>query len=235
MKDFRTTVIETAYAQLEQSAGYIWLLEVRVPSTPAYRFRLTNYSQQVARGTDSGGNPIIWSPFPIAFGEMREQKRGNLDEITINVANVTRELMTYLEQYDGLSDQPVAIRLVHSQGLSDPAGERRFDGKVVRCRVTSEVASFVVSASNLSKRLFPRSRLLAFDCIHKTRGGFGGAGCGYIIPVGATNEVGGGFDFCGGSFEDCCERGDDEAARALDVEHPLRYGACPGLRLGPGQ
>lgn len=232
MKDYRSTVIETAYAQLAEANGFIWLLEIRVPSTPPTRLRLTNWSQQVPRGTDSGGNAIIWYPFPIAFGELREQKKGNLDEVTISVANCTRELMASIELYDGLADQPVVIRLVHSQALADPAAERRFDGKVSRCRVTADVASFVVSATNLTKRLFPRDRILAFDCIHKNRGGFGGTGCGYRIPVGPTNEVGGGFSFCGGTLEDCEERGADEAARSLTVEHPLRYGGCPGTRQG---
>jgi len=232
MKDFRGTVIETAYAQLASTDPFAWLFEVRVPSTPASRIRLTSYSQQIARGTDSGGNPIVWLPFPIAFGELREQKKGNLDEITINVANATRELMDEIDLYDGLSDQPVAIRLIHTQGLTDTAAELRFDGKVTRCRVTEDVATFTVSASNLTQRMFPRDRILAAECIWKSRGGFGGSGCGYDIPLSATNVVGGGFSFCGGTLPDCEKRGEDEDARSLTVEHPLRFGGCPGVKIG---
>jgi len=231
MIDFRNTVIETAMQQLAATEPFVWLIEVGIPSDPATRFRITSYSQAITRGTDRDGNPIIYYPFPVAHGDLLDQARGNLNSISINVANVTLELMTYLEQYDGLSDQPVVLKLVHSQGLADPGAERRFDGRVSNVKVTDEGATFLVSATNVTKSKFPKQRLLAFDCVHAGVK-FGGVQCGYNIPAVATNEVGGGFDFCAGSLEECEERGEDEVAHGLDRNHPLRYGGCPGLKLG---
>jgi len=228
MKDFRSTVMEAALQQLASSDPFIWLIEVRVPSDPPQRLRLTNYSTPISRGTDTGGHPLIWYPFPIAHGDMSEQVRGSLSDLTINVCNVTREIMDELELYQGLVDQPVVIRLVHSQGLNDPAAESRFDGNVVQTNVRDSVASFKIAATNVTKTLFPKNRLLAFDCGWV----YGSSQCGYAIPAVCTNVVGGGFDFCGRTLDDCVERGEDEEARGLASRHPDRFGACPGIRLG---
>lgn len=228
MKDHRSTVLETATAQLAGLYPFVWLFEVRVPTEPATRFRITNYSETITRGTDNQGHPIIYYPFPVAHGDILSQTKGNLSDLTINVANVTLELSHLLDQYDGLSDQPVVIRIVHIQGISDLNAEERWDGRVVSCRVTDEVATFQIAATNLTKTLFPKNRLNALDCGAR----FGEPSCGYVIPASPGNTVGTGFSFCPKELVACEERGADEAARGVTVLHPRRFRACPGLVLG---
>lgn len=230
MKDFRNTVLEAATKQLDGLGAYFWLLEVRVPTDPPTRFRVTSNSKPVIRGTDSGGHPIIYYPFPVAHGDLLQQTRGDLTDITFNVANVTLELSQVLDRYDGLTGQPVVIRLVHADGVADPDAEYRTDGKVIRCHVTDQVASFTVSATNLTKALFPKRRMLAFCCASR----FGGVECGYAIPASPGETIGTGFSTCSRELEACEERGADETARGLTAQHPKRFNAFPGMRNGTG-
>jgi len=228
MRDLRNTILETATKQLAGTLPYAWLFEVRIPSDPPQRIRLTSYMQPITRGTDSDGNPLVYLPYPIAIGDMTDQVHANLSDVTINVANVTREFMDEVDKYEGLAGEPIVIRFINTAGASDPNAEVRYDARVVRCHVTDSVATFSVSATNLAKSLFPKNRFMARDCIWR----FGGTDCGYVIPDSPGETVGTGFSFCGRELEDCEERGADEAARGLLSQHPLRFGGCPGMKGG---
>lgn len=228
MKDFRGTYVEIAAKQLALSEPFIWLIEVEVPTDPPTRYRITNYNSDVSYGVNSLGQPTLYHPFPVVFGDLLEQRRGDLPEITINVGNAGLEMMADLELYNGLVDVPVRIRLVNSAALNDPNAQSQVNGKIARTRVRDDLIAFTISQTNLTKVFFPSKRLLAHDCQHR----FGGPDCGYIIPPGATNVIGGGFNFCARTFEDCGIRGDDEVARSLTRLHPLRFDGCPGIKGG---
>jgi len=228
MKDVRNTILEAATKQLAGEWPFFWLIAVRIPSEPPTWFRATNFRVAVERGTDNAGHPIIFYPFPVAFGELLEDVQANLSDVTINVANCTREIGNLIDTYDGLADQPVILTLVHSQGISDPNAGREFRGEVLRCHVTDEVATFSVSATILARENFPKNRLNAKTCGRI----FGDEGCGYVIPASPGETVGTGFSTCNRELENCEERGADEAARSLTVLHPLRFDACPGLQSG---
>lgn len=228
MKDFRNTVLETATKQLAGLDPYIWLIECGVPTIPRSRIRITSFTDPITRGTDSGGHPLIWYPFPVATGDLLQQSRGDLTDTTFNVANVTLEISALLDQYDGLTGEEVIISLVNRAGVTDPNAEDTTQGKVLRCHVTDTVASFTVSATNLTKILFPKRRMMANRCASL----FGGIECGYTIPAAAGDTVGTGFSTCSRELEACEERGADEVARGLVRMHPRRFNCAPGMRIG---
>lgn len=204
-------------------------MEVEVPTVPPTRFRFTNYDKNVTRGLNADGDPIIYYSYPSAPGEFRETQKGDLQNLTVNIANVTLELMTYLEQHDGLEGQPCSIRLTSVSALSDPNADMLWNGEVVRCSVDNTVVSFSVGSPNLTQRDFPRNRYNATGCRSLP---LGTAECGYVIPLSPTESVGGGFSSCGGTRANCQERGDDEEARGLTRQHPRRWGAFPGTQRG---
>lgn len=228
MKDFQSTVISAAKNQLENSAPFIWLISVKVPTDPPTRYRLTNYQEQVIRGSSSAGVDLVYYPFPIAFGEYRQSQSGDLPTSTINVANVSLELMTNLHTYKGLVGQEIVIRWVRADALDDPNAEYKFVGQITGCTVDDRVASFTFGSRNLQQAPFPRNRWVANHCQWR----FGTGECGYAIVTGATNVVGGGFDFCPRTLTACEERGDDETARSLTSQHPQRFGGYPGIQRG---
>lgn len=230
-RSFLGTVLAAHKNQLVIEGPMRWLIEVQVPSDPPQRIRVTNCETDVSRGVNSLGQPILYKSFPVAHDEFRENQKGDLNNFTINVANITREFMEILELYDGLRDQPCIIRLVHQDTVTDPGAEIRIDATVLSTTVKDSVAIFTIGAVNVLKKNFPKNRYVADHCqVPK----YGGLECGYLIPASPTEAVGGGFSTCPRTQAGCLQRGDDEVARGLPRKHPERYGGYPGVRLGAG-
>ena len=228
MKDFQSTVIAAAKNQLENTAPFIWLISVKVPTDPPTRYRITNYHSQVQRGENSAGDPLIFYPFPVAVGDFRQTQSGDLPSSTINVANVSLELMTNLHTYNGLVGQDIVIRWVRADALEDPNAEYKFVGQITDCVVDAGVASFSFGTRNLQQAPFPRNRWVANHCQWR----FGTNECGYAIVTGGTNTIGGGFTSCPRTLQACEDRGADETARGLTAQHPQRFGGFPGIQRG---
>lgn len=229
MRSFIGTVLAAAKNQLAMEDPMRWLIQVVVPSDPPQMLRITNAEKNIVRGQNSLGEDIVFYSFPVAHDEFRENQKGDLNDFTINVCNVTLELMEVLETYHGLRDQPVVIRLVPQ---SDPFAGIEVDGTVLNCVVNDRVAIFKVGAVNLTKKNFPKNRYIAETCQAPR---YGGPECGYVIPSGATGIVGGGLPTCDRTefgSNGCRVHGDDEVARGLPRKHPERYGGYPGIKLG---
>jgi phage-related protein len=228
VKDFSATILAAAKAQLEASQPLIWLVSVEVPTDPPTRYRLTSYPEAIVRGQSSLGADLTYSPFPLAFGDFSQNTKGDLRPLTINVANVTAEMMEVLQLHAGLVGQEAVIRLVHIQALEDPNAEVSWRGRISGCSVDDKVASFALGSSNLQKDPFPSNRYVANHCQWR----FGSPECGYLIPAAPGESIGTGFSTCPRTLTACRTRGLDEVARSLISRHPLRFGGCPGIALG---
>ena len=228
MKNFATTVIAASKSQLESWQPFIWTVSIKIPSDPPTRIRLTNFTDQIERGTSTAGDPLTYYPFPMAIGDFKSGQSGDLPSNTLNIANVSREMQSYLHDYKGLVGQEAIIRFVRSDALADPLAEYKAVYQITGCQVEANIVSFTLGNRNLQAKNFPANTYTANHCRFR----FGTSRCGYVIPSSVTNVVGGGFDFCGRTLEDCEERGLDELARSLTQNHPLRFGAYPGTRQG---
>ena len=232
MKNWAGTVQAEASKQLRQMSPCIWLLEFEVPSSPATRYRFTNFETVVSRGFGPGGVPLLYYPKQIAHGDLTQSAKGDLQNLTVNVSNVNLEMMEALELYDGLIGQPFTLRLVNSLALTDPNAEMRYDGRVANCKVNDQVATFTIGQANLQRKQFPSTRWIAHHCPWR----FGTAECGYVIPDSPGESIGTGFSTCGRTLAACVERGEDEEARGIlnsngEPNHPLRFGGAPGIQL----
>jgi lambda family phage minor tail protein L len=220
-----TALLEQHRSQLEDEKPWIWLYEIRVPTDPATRYRLTNYTEPVSFGTSTAGAPLVYSPFPIVHGGIVQTKEGDLPTIQVSVGNVTREIGAALEAHAGLVGACVVIRLVNRDTLADLFSQVREDSLVQSSKATHVAVDFTLAPYNLYQAQFPRNRFLRNYCEFL----FGGLECGYAIPPGATGTLGGGFTTCGKTFAQCDERGLDELLRGVTVGHPLRFGGFLGI------
>lgn len=210
--------------QLADEYPWIWLYEVEVPTDPPTRYRLTNFNQPVEHGIDSEGEPLVFSPVPIAQGEMIESGDGDLPKLQVQVANEGQFLRRVMEDYDGLLGQPVVIRLIHSLDIGDPNAAQRFDGQIVSAKVTHERVAWEVSALSVQQAVFPTRRYMRSHCKHR----YGGPHCGYDL-TNATLEAA--HPDCTKTLTACTERGDTEES-VLGVTfrlHPARFGGEPGI------
>lgn len=227
MKDFAGLALETAHKQMQVSEPLVRLLELTLPTPTPSVLRLANYDRSIEYGTTSAGLPLTWDRFPFSMGELRDNRQGDLTNLAVNVCNVTRELMAWIDGYDGLVGQSVTILQVNTGNLSD-AAVPLFAGDVTSCDVNQRVAIFSVGSPKLARQKFPARRWLSQCGVLQ----FGDADCGYLIPASPTNAVGGGYDYCPRSLEACSLRGDDEVARGLARMHPRKFGGAPGIKPG---
>lgn len=228
MTDFRGTILSAAKNQAALQVPVAWIIDIAAPTSPRTRFRLTTYSKRVAREINPAtGAQLYWDPFPLALGNFSQNTKGDLRGTTINIGNATQEMIALLDEYEGLVGMEAIARLVPAEPPYEPNAEKRFDGIVTRAKVRQDVITLTIGSGNVTKKPNPMHRFLADHCGVDR---FGDERCGYSIISGATNTIGGGFDFCPQTLLGCTERGLDEAARGLPNNHPLRFDGCPGAR-----
>lgn len=216
---------ETARNELRASDPWIWLFEFEIPTTPPTRLRLAANPEAVTFGTDSDGNALTYSPFPIRIGTMRQTSEGDIPSVDITIGNPDRILSAYIETYDGMIGQPVKAILVNSGDLANPRSKLEDRGEIRLCTVGGNSVVVRVSTYSLYQRRFPPFRYVSRTCRHQ----FGDVNCGYAIPAGATNTTGGGYNVCSKSLAACEARGADELARNVEVLHPQRFGGWRGI------
>ncbi len=216
--------------QLEDEHPFIWLFELRTRDSPALRFRLTNFTDQVEFGTDPLGASLVYYPAPITHSGVIQDAQSGLPSIEIMVGANTPEandlLSVLVDTNEGYVGSPVRIIVVSSLELGNPDAGVVENAEVVGCAMKNDVVSFTVSSASIFQRRFPPNTHSKTRCNWI----FGSDECGYNI-----NAPGAGFVSCANDLSDCTERGDDEEANpAVAVrQHPDRIRAklaIPRLR-----
>ena len=226
-------VFESFRSALEGSSPWAWLVEVEVPTSPPTRYRLTSHTSELVFGSDSAGDPITYYPFPLSIEGFDQTKEGNLEEVTLKIANVTREIGATLDTYGGLTGQEVIIRLVNLATLLDSNAQIVHTTTVRSAAVGADVCSFTLSPYNLLSERVPKFRFLQDHCPVL----FGGPHCGYAIPATTGETVGTGFSTCPKTRAACTLRGDDEVSSnpnssgggTIARQHPERFAGWPGI------
>ncbi len=210
--------------------GFVWLYEILIPPSDGYpvgrALRLTNYTRRLSFGSNSSGAALSWRPFPISNGAIRSTQSGDVVGIQVTVGNATGEISEVVDEFRGLIDQPVEVTIVKLTELDVPTAHVRWRARVADCLSKTEAVVFDLRPSRLERAMIPKQRYAARRCRHE----FGGSRCGYLIPTSPGETVGTGFSTCGLTFEDCTERGLDEAARGVTNRHPFpRWGGWLGI------
>jgi phage-related protein len=178
--------------ELQSSDPWIWLYEIEVPTTPPTRYRLTPHTSAVQFGTDSAGAALTYSPFPISHREMKVSSEGDLPQVSLVVANVTREIQAVLEAHDGLVGQPVKIILANKGTLASATPTLEEDFEITGVRATDDSIVATLGQHNLWRSLFPGDRILRDHC----RFQYKGARCGYTGGITACDKSLNGANGC---------------------------------------
>lgn len=220
--------------QLHDEHPFIWLYEFEIPEDPPRRMRLTNYTQQRPFGENSNGDPVIYYPAAIAHGGIVMSDAGDLPRFNVQVSNLshggplrTDRVSDLVNEHEGLCGMPVVVRVISLADIFNASAQIRFDAEVVKPLISFDRVTFELAPTTLIAASLPAYRYTAGSCRVKR---FGAPLCGYEIPTTPTNAIGGGYDFCPRTHNGCEDRGEDEAARGVDVMHPLRFGGFRGIQ-----
>lgn len=203
---------------LSNREAFVWLYEIEVPTDPPTRVRLVGqWTQQVTfRGN-------IYYPYDIVHSPVKENTEGNLSEVTLNVANMTREVQTILEDNNGLIGQPVRFLFVSTADLGGGKAVIEQDFTIRTVSSNNRNISMKLAVFNLFRARFPSRRLKKGHCRFKYRS----AECGYVVPTSS-----GGLATCDQSLDGpngCEAHGTNELDNGFAVIHPKRFGGFPGI------
>lgn len=62
---------------------------------------------------------VTYLRFPLKFSEMSVSTDGTIDKASLSIGNVSREIMYYVEQYDGLRNRKVWVKTVFEKFLAE--------------------------------------------------------------------------------------------------------------------
>ena len=211
-----------ALHRLDLPDALVWLYEIEVPTDPASRIRLAGRHPETVsfRGND-------YFPFPVTHATETQNTEGDLNSTALSISNVSREIMTILNEHEGLIDQPVRVLLVNKGDLSGGQAIVQQDYTIRQVSATAETITAQLTVFNPYKANFPATRLTRGHC----RFGYRSKGCAYAVPVSD-----GGLDSCDKTYDGangCEAHGENELANGYPQIHPRRFGGFLGIPRRP--
>ena len=203
---------------LATGGRFVWLYEVEVPTDPPTLCRLVRDQEAVTfRGN-------VYSPYPISHSETRSDSKGNLPTISLNASNVTREVVSTLNEHNGLVGQDVRIILTHYYALPTGKSVWEHEYQIRDMNIDDEAISATLGDLHIYNARLPGQRMMRFYCRHQYMDAY----CGYSVDSGDPEYL----PTCDKSLDGgdgCKAHGVSEALAGLPVLHPERFGGFPGI------
>jgi len=163
--------------KLATDSIFLPCLEITIPG-------LDDPIRVVRDNQDLTWKTYTWVAFPFEIDEIGDTSKGEIPQIDIRVANISRAMESYLQAYDsycktnGYTPITVNIYVVNTKailadGNCDPEVEHSFVLK--QPKTNAEWATFTLGATNTYTIRVPQGRLLKNTCRYK----FKDARCGY--------------------------------------------------------
>lgn len=185
--------------KLASDLPWIVLVELQLPN---------GKSAHLAKNNETvTWNGVAWEPIPMLLSDNTQDMKA-MSTITIQVSNVSGAVQAYLEEYNGLTDCTVIIRLVHAAHLNAPVPEIEEQFTIQKTAYDEEWVTFTLGSDFW---LFFRAladRYLPDFCCWK----YGSIKCG--VPAVTLAR----YPACHHTLADCKQRGNS-----------LRFGGCPGM------
>ena len=187
--------------RLSSDGVWLILLELNIAG-------LTEPIRVVRNNEDIFWNGVPWVAFPFELGEMNEDSKGELPNLTLKISNITGALQQYIEMSNGGVDSSAIIRVVHSKHL---------DLDIPEIEETFAVESLTVDVNWITVNLgpdfttqlrVPADRYMKDFCPFK----FKGCECGY------------------NGLDESCDKTIDDCRK--NKKNSVRFGGEPALPGG---
>lgn len=195
--------------------SFVELWEVRVTSSTA--FRVTSWPENVS----FSGN--TYYSYPISRAALSRDSAGNLNQLSVSIANIDRAVQAQLES-TSLQGRATVFTMFPMGGVAADAISETFE--ILSATADEAFVTLTLGRPNLLAKGFPARRFVRTQC------GFvyGSADCGYDITRSGALAT---CDKSPNGSNGCIVHGTDEVSAGLPRYHPLRFGGFPSLLKGP--
>lgn len=193
--------------KLSNDKPWLILLQLDLPDGTAVNI--------VRNNEDIPWNGIDWIAFPFDMSDKTEDMK-SLPVLNIQVSNVAGIMQSYLEEYDGLTDCLVTIRLIHFAHLDNLIPEMEETFSIQETDYDDEWVKFSLGADFWFFYRALAGRYLKDWCDHK----YGGIKCG------VNNTCLGKYTSCSHTLLSCRDR-----MKASGITK-IRFGGEPALPGG---
>jgi len=166
--------------KMASANAWLVLLQITMPDDTVFRVCANN--EDVTWPVTAGN---VYSAFPFEVDEIGDSSKGEVPSFSIKVSNITRTLIPYLEDQDGLIDSTIKLYIVNSinattdalgAGVNNNSPEIELDYDVTDSNYDAQWVYFTLGALNPYNRRFPRNKVWKNICSYKE---FGGDRCQY--------------------------------------------------------
>ena len=179
------TLSATAFIEKNRLATpNAWIVLLRVVMPDDTVFRICANTENVTWPVTAGD---LYTAFPFDLDEVGDSSKGEVPSVALKVSNVTRFLVPYLEDQDGLVDSVVTIYVVNSLnvtlgadrviGVNNNNPEIELEYDVINSSFDSQWVTFTLGATNPWNKRFPRNKVYKNICRYYD---FEGDRCKYV-------------------------------------------------------
>jgi lambda family phage minor tail protein L len=184
--------------KMASTAPFLLLVEVRATDTEI--IRLVNNNEDIVWGGQE------WIAFPVKPGDISDDTK-SLPQVNLLVSNVNGLVQSYLEEYDGLTDREVVLRIVHAAHLDLNEAEIEETYTIQKVDYDEEWVTFVLGGENIQYLRFPPRRYMQRFCAFKYKS----------VRCGAVSSL----PTCDKTLQACRDR-----------NNAIRFGGEPGMLAG---
>jgi len=167
--------------KMASANAWLVLLQITMPDNTVFRVCANN--EDVTWPVTAGN---IYTAFPFELDEIGDSSKGEVPSFSIKVSNITRTLIPYLEDQDGLIDSTVKLYIANSvnvtteaigTGVNNNSPEIELDYNITDSSYDAQWVYFTLGAMNPFNRRFPRNKVWKNICSYKE---FKGGRCQYV-------------------------------------------------------
>jgi len=193
----------SAVAKLEKNkisstGAWIVLLEVQFQGVT---IKICNNNENIEWPT---GSEQEWIAFPFELGNVTEDSKGELPQLSVKISNVTGSMQQYVEQYSGGTDAMIVLRVVHSEHLDLTIPELEEFFMVKKSTADNYWVTFTLGPDYTLTQCVPPNKHRKNFCPYK----FKGIECGYSGVATECNKT---------------------LGRCRELNNSERFGAEPGI------
>lgn len=106
----------------------------------------------------------VYTPLPFTIGVVQQGTDGKVPSVELQISNINKAILSYVEQYTGLVEATVVLYVVNAGYLTEDYSEMTMHFSIMKTSVSAEWISFTLGAPSPLRRRYPQDKYIALYC-----------------------------------------------------------------------